>query len=315
MDQFMHAASFVGSAGFYLPLLVLAFWCVNPAAAARAAVTLSVSAMVNVLLKLSFAEPRPYWTDPAVDALSSESSFGMPSGHAQGSLVAYGYLAYHLGRRWAWAAAAVVVVLVGVSRVYLGVHSAGQVAAGWAVGAVILVTAVRLGPAAARWWRERHVAALLGVSAAVALGALGAAAVVVELGLDGWDMPPAWRSAIIAAGGSADLLWLERAATSAGMLGGLLGGLSLLACRGWFAPSPDLRRRAAAVLVGAAGLLPVLVLWLALPRHVAAGFAVTLLAGLWLAAGAPETFVRLGLAGRPTPGLPRPGEPAVTSGS
>ncbi|REE99597.1 phosphatase PAP2 family protein [Thermomonospora umbrina] len=315
MTGFMQAASFVGSAGFYLPLLVLAFWCLNPVAAGRAAVVLAAGAMVNVLLKLIFADPRPYWTDPAINPLSSESSFGMPSGHAQGSTLAYGLLAYHLGRRRAWAAAGVVVVLVGVSRVHLGVHSIGQVAAGWAVGAVILVAAIRLGPTATRWWGDRGLPVRLWICAALALGALGATVVIVELGLDGWQMPPAWRSAIIAAGGSADPRWLERAAASAAVLGGVPAGLSWLAHRGWFVPSGDPWRRVLAVPVGVAGLLPILSLWLVLPRHAAAVFAVLVLVALWLTAGAPETFVRLGLAGRPTPGLTRPGEPALTEDS
>ncbi|MBA9006592.1 phosphatase PAP2 family protein [Thermomonospora cellulosilytica] len=315
MTAFMHVMSFVGSAGFYLPLLVLAFWCVNPRAAARAAVALALSAMINVLLKMSFAEPRPYWTDPALQEQSTESSFGMPSGHAQGSLVAYGFLAYHLGRRWAWAAAAVIVALVGASRVYLGVHSFGQVLAGWTVGTLVLVAVIRLRPVVARWWLRRRMAGQLVLSGTVALGLLGCAVLLTELVLEDLRLPESWRRAIVAAGGTTGDLGLERAAMSAGLLCGVLAGLSWLTRAGWFDPSVRSPGRSAGrVLAGLAGLAPIAALWAVLPDHPAADFAVLTLIGLWLSAGAPEAFVRLGLAERTTPELTRPGEPALTGG-
>jgi membrane-associated phospholipid phosphatase len=335
MTGFMHAMSFIGSAAFYLPLLVLAFWCLNPRAAATGGVALALSAMLNILLKLVFQAPRPYWTDPAVHALSSESTFGMPSGHAQGAIVAWGFLAVYLTRQgwaprlpgrlsvvlrpgWVWVPALVVIGLVGVSRVYLGVHSPGQVAAGWAIGAVLLILVVRLEPVVTRWWRAQRLAWQLVMSAVVSLALLACSAAAV-VPLRDWRMPPAWREAIIRAGGHVDAhpdqIGLERAALAAGLLCGILAGLSWLAHRGWFTPGGPLLRRAFRVPIGLAGLLVINGALLLATPHVAVFFLVQTLTGLWIIAGAPETFVRLGLAGRATPGLPRPGEPALTEDS
>src|ERR671914_1468081 len=92
MTGFMHVISFIGSAGCYVPVLALVFWCVNPRAAAGPVVVLIMSGALNVLLKIEIHAPRPYWTDPEITAHEPLATFGMPSGHAQSAAVAYGLL-------------------------------------------------------------------------------------------------------------------------------------------------------------------------------------------------------------------------------
>jgi undecaprenyl-diphosphatase len=79
------------------------------------------------------------------------SSFSFPSGHAMGSLIGYGMLAYLLIAFWPRArrhhtavitSAAVLVLLIGLSRLYLGVHFLSDVIGGYAAGAVWLATCV-----------------------------------------------------------------------------------------------------------------------------------------------------------------------------
>jgi len=78
-------------------------------------------------------------------------SYSFPSGHAMGSMVAYGMLAYVLahgaypGRvpRWTlYAIAAAIVLLVGLSRIVLGVHYPSDVLGGWAAGAAWLTLCI-----------------------------------------------------------------------------------------------------------------------------------------------------------------------------
>ena len=97
---------------------------------------------LNVLLKQVFERPRPVFTDPII----VETSYSFPSGHAMDSLVMYGMLAYFallLIKPWRAQMAvlfwtALLVVLIGFSRLYLGVHYFSDVIAGFAAGGVWL---------------------------------------------------------------------------------------------------------------------------------------------------------------------------------
>ena len=62
---------------------------------------------------------------------------GLPSGHAQNGLVVWGGLAAWARRPWVWTLAVLIIVLLGLSRVYLGVHYPSDVAAGAALGMAV----------------------------------------------------------------------------------------------------------------------------------------------------------------------------------
>jgi membrane-associated phospholipid phosphatase len=94
--------------------------------------------IITVGLKHGFQRDRPFFADP----LASESSYSFPSGHASVSLAVYGTLGFiaarHLGSRRAQiaalAGAAGLVLLIGLSRLYLGVHFLSDVIAGYSIG-------------------------------------------------------------------------------------------------------------------------------------------------------------------------------------
>jgi membrane-associated phospholipid phosphatase len=113
---------------------------------------IAVAALANSVLKTSIARARPDLLEPIV----VERGFSFPSGHAALSTVAYGIVAVLVSRsglppaaRWAIVIGlAVLVVLIGLSRVWLGVHYPTDVLAGWAAGAtIVLVYAALTRPA------------------------------------------------------------------------------------------------------------------------------------------------------------------------
>lgn len=97
------------------------------------------AAALNTLLKLAVARPRPDLVQPAVEVFTAS----FPSGHAAVSASTYLTLAVLAGRTSAfeglhrfWLALAVALIcLIGLSRVYLGVHYPSDILAGWCVGA------------------------------------------------------------------------------------------------------------------------------------------------------------------------------------
>jgi membrane-associated phospholipid phosphatase len=89
-------------------------------------------------MKLGFRRERPFFPDP----LATASTFSFPSGHALVSLAVYGALAVVLARHLSstryrallFAGTAVLVLVIGFSRLYLGVHFLSDVLAGFAAG-------------------------------------------------------------------------------------------------------------------------------------------------------------------------------------
>jgi len=117
------------------------FWEVG----APVAVTTGVGAVVQTLLKYAIARPRPdqtLWLVP-------ESGYSFPSGHSNGSLILYMFLAILIGR-WLILHAkpvsamvlrivlAVLVVFIGLSRIFLGVHYPTDIIGGWLLGSALL---------------------------------------------------------------------------------------------------------------------------------------------------------------------------------
>lgn len=148
LTEAMQLFSFLGSVGWLIGLgLVVVFLSLyfrrQRLAGFFVIATIGASVLDSVL-KLAFHRARPvafYGTSP--------SSFSFPSGHALGAFCFYGILAAVFARRIAgrksriliWTAAAILVGMIGISRIYLGVHYPSDVIAGYLAGGV-WVTAV-----------------------------------------------------------------------------------------------------------------------------------------------------------------------------
>ena len=99
-----------------------------------AGVSLAGSALLNMATKQFFQRDRPtLW-----ESIAPEHTFSFPSGHAMGSAtlaMVVVLLCWHT--RWRWLAVVLAgsfALLVGVSRIYLGVHYPSDILGGWAAG-------------------------------------------------------------------------------------------------------------------------------------------------------------------------------------
>lgn len=112
--------------------------------------------LLTVLLKHFFSRERPSINE-TIDAVG----YSFPSGHSMGSLIFYGFLIYLVIRTrqapWLqWASVfglSVLIVLIGISRIYLGAHFPSDVIAGYIAGTIWLVLSL----VALEWiqWQQR----------------------------------------------------------------------------------------------------------------------------------------------------------------
>jgi acid phosphatase family membrane protein YuiD len=214
-----------------ISLVLVAFWLCDRKVAIGMALILLFSVLLNYGLKAAFSMPRP----PENLHKVTETGFGMPSGHAQASGTFYTSAAYANGKGWMSVLAAAMIVLVSLSRVYLGVHYPGDVVAGALVGVVFAVVMMMV-------W-ERHVPAI--DDRAVRKGSL-----ILALPL----------AALVAI-----FVWFgSQSATIPGVMLGLCIGF-LIPGASRISQVRDIRQTCARVLVGSAFLVPLMALMLLLP--------------------------------------------------
>jgi undecaprenyl-diphosphatase len=122
-------------------------------------VAVAGGAALNWALKDVFGRPRPDIVAWGVDVLSNS----FPSGHSMAAVIAYGSVAYLGGRleptralRWTtWTLAGLLILAIGLSRIYLGVHYPSDVLAGYVAGLAWTALAVS-GLTAIRYYSRRE---------------------------------------------------------------------------------------------------------------------------------------------------------------
>ncbi|TLN15044.1 phosphatase PAP2 family protein, partial [bacterium] len=296
--------SFLWKEEFIMILLPAIYWCWDAVLGFRVGAVLMLGNSVNAILKLAFHTPRPYWINPEVKAFATESSFGMPSGHAQNATLLWGRLAYAIRCRWVTVVFIVIIFLIGVSRIYLGVHFITDVVAGWLIGVALLWIVMRLEKSVSAWLGAKPVAiqilwAFLSSLAVILLG------MIVRASLANWQLPETWiaTASLQSPGEPINPLNIDGLFTAAGTWWGMAAGYAWYSRRyGRFNAGGEWNKRGLRL---ALGLMVVLVLWYGLgqlfPRNAdvisfVLRFIRYALVGVWVAAGAPWLFVRLKLA-------------------
>lgn len=163
LTAFFRVVTQFGSEVVLVPLGSVVVWRFAAAGRRHAAVLFVIAALggeaLDFMLKVLFRRTRP----EVFFGLAAPQTYSFPSGHAMLSVCFYGVLAALVaprlesrGRRAAmWAGAAVAAALIGLSRVYLGVHYPSDIVAGYAA-AVVWVFSVRAGYGI--WLRRRPTA-------------------------------------------------------------------------------------------------------------------------------------------------------------
>jgi len=297
----MEVFSLFGTENFFLLLLPALYWCMEAGIGLRVGIILLLSTSVNDALKMAFHGPRPYWYSTDVIGYASETSFGVPSGHAQIAFGVWGMLATSIRNWWGWLIAIIVILLIGISRLYLGVHFPHDVILGWLMGALLLWLVLRFWKPVTAWPKKMSLGQQILASFLSSLVLILFSLIpFLWLKITNWQPPQAWAEY------TKEAVSMSVAFTTAGTLFGLLAGLAWFNHQGGFDANGPLWKR---ILRYVLGLIGVLVFYLGM--KVLFGLIVTdaeavppyilryiryVLVGAWISAGAPWIFVKLKLA-------------------
>lgn len=263
----------MGGEPFFLVLIPMLYWCLDRRTGARLSLLFLLSAYANAAAKILASQPRPFEYNPQVRKLVEATGGGLPSGHTQNSVAFWGYLASAYRRPWLWVVAVALMVLVPLSRVYLGVHFPTDLLGGYLLGAVLLILYLSLEPVAEKWLTGKGLGWHMGL------------AVLVPVAL-----------ALIYPGGE------KHGISACGMLLGMAVGFVLE--RRWvsFDSGGVGSKRVLRFVLGqvflfglSLGLKPLFSGYEPEPLYRFLRYSVV---GLWGGLGAPWMFVRLGLADR-----------------
>ena len=247
LEGVMELFSFLGRAEFYILLLPVIYWNLDRRLALRTILILFVADGASATFKLLFHQPRPYWIGD-VRAWSQESTYGIPSSHASDSLGVWGNLAYRLKSRWFQILSVLLVLLIALSRLYLGMHFPHDIVFGWLIGLAVVAFFAYIDAPVVNWARRQNVVTLAGAALALSLVIIliGAAA---QLALAGTSDPEAWRAYAGEARSPA------YSYTLAGAIFGTLAGYALMRKYARFQTGGTPLKQVARYFVGVAGVL------------------------------------------------------------
>ena len=241
MDMFMSLVTHLGEETFFMVGALFVFWCVDKRKGYYLLSVGFVGTLINQWLKIICRVPRPWIRDPnftiVKSAQAEATGYSFPSGHTQSAVGWMGGIARFTRRWWLRCVCLVLLVLVSVSRMYLGVHTPADVGVSFAVTAVLVLLLYPL--IESTLWFPGRMYVILGVL----LGVSGAFVAFVELfpfpaDVDGanlagavknaWSMAGAVGGMLLACLFDNRLLQFPNRAPWWGQLVKLLGGLVLV---------------------------------------------------------------------------------------
>ncbi|MFC1785971.1 phosphatase PAP2 family protein [Candidatus Neomarinimicrobiota bacterium] len=134
LTSFFKFFTFFGEKEFYIIVLPLFFWLWDKDKSVKLLFILLPSLLLNFWLKEIFQTARPLGV-----ALIEQGGFAFPSGHAQGSTTLWLMLAMLIRKKWINILAVVMIILVSLSRLYLGVHWPIDILGGILIALVLLL--------------------------------------------------------------------------------------------------------------------------------------------------------------------------------
>lgn len=143
LNELMLAVTKLGEETALLVIALIVFWCIDKKKGYYILGVGFLGTMINQVLKLHFQIPRPWVRDPnftILEAAKEEAvGFSFPSGHTQTAVGTFGALAVTTKKRSLCALFIILPILVGFSRMYIGVHTPEDVLTSAAIAVLLLL--------------------------------------------------------------------------------------------------------------------------------------------------------------------------------
>ena len=131
LNELMLTVTQLGEETAFLVIALIIFWCVDKRAGYYVMSVGFLGTMLNQILKLACRIPRPWVLDPNFTILEqareAATGYSFPSGHTQSAVGTFGCLAAIADKKWWRNLCIFLAFLVGLSRMYLGVHTPSDV--------------------------------------------------------------------------------------------------------------------------------------------------------------------------------------------
>ncbi len=148
LDACFQSVTYFGEEVLLIAVVCFVYWCLNKRLAQYILFNFFLGGLANAALKITFCTPRPWVRDPSLIPVESArhgaSGFSFPSGHTASAMAMYGALAMYAKKRWVTVCCSALILLVGFSRLYLGVHAPQDVLVSMVIGAVMLLVMRRM---------------------------------------------------------------------------------------------------------------------------------------------------------------------------
>ena len=142
LDAFFSLITHLGSETLFLAIAIIVFWCVSKKNGYYLLTVGFFGVLANQFLKLVCRVPRPWVKDPnftvVEGAIGDAAGYSFPSGHTQNAVSILGCPARASKKTWVRVVLVVLILLVGLSRMYLGVHTPQDVLVALVMGAVMV---------------------------------------------------------------------------------------------------------------------------------------------------------------------------------
>ncbi|MBI9105202.1 MAG: phosphatase PAP2 family protein [Spirochaetales bacterium] len=139
LDKAAEMVTMLGEQYFFILVISFLFWNISKREGFKLAAAFIYSSVLNNILKISFHTLRPFEMLDYISGKRVETATGysFPSGHTQGATTFFITLAQILRRKWFTIAAIIVIFLIGLTRIFLGVHWPVDVVGGIIFGVIM----------------------------------------------------------------------------------------------------------------------------------------------------------------------------------